>query len=436
LVLSEDIEVAGLNVRLHLENPNHPYDILIRYYHKNGSIVSMRCRGRGLIEEDGKVHRMIGTLIKVDNASPIASFIDPNNFFELDLFFNLSDGLFCVTNLNGDFIRINNAWEELLGYSITDLLGKQVLEFVHYNDKKFTADYFDLLKTTDRKIQFTARFITKKGEVCFVELRSVRKHHQVFIVGTDITEKIAAARELEDSRNFIEKILKALPSYIFIYDLELNKVVFSNPWIPKYFKDNDSDDETRRSALFGNLVHEDDRSVLSQLLLEIATSEDGAIIERRIRLVNTPIGTRYFKMNCLVFKRDARGKVIQFCGKAQDVTSLVYAENKLIESEENQRALLEHGGDLYIVTTPTRLKYVSPNLTKILGYTEEEFRSIPMEELVHPDDFPLKWDQLKNPNDSLTIEYQIKHKNGHYLWIEASSSQSRNSDRRPVTSDW
>ncbi|MFM1998548.1 MAG: hypothetical protein RL204_495, partial [Bacteroidota bacterium] len=374
---------------------------------------------RGLIEEDGKVHRMIGTLVKVDNTSPIASFIDPNNFFELDLFFNLSDGLFCVTNLEGNFIRINNAWEELLGYATSDFLGKHIVDFVHFDDKKYTSDYFNLLRTTDRKVQFTARFITKNRGVCFIELRSVRKDHQVFTVASDITEKIASARELEESRNFIEKIFKTLPSYIFIYDLESNKVVFSNPWISKYFKDSDSDDELKRSALFGNLVHEDDRKIISRLLLEMATSEDDVITERRIRLENTPIGTRHFKMNCLVFKRDARGKVIQFCGKAQDVTSLVYAENKLIESEENQRALLEHGGDLYIVTTPTRLKYVSPNLTKILGYTEEEFRSIPMHDLVHPDDFPLKWDQLKNPNDSITIEYQIKHRNGHYLWIEA-----------------
>ena len=419
LVLPDDIEVAGVNVKLHIENAEYPYDILIRYYHKNGTIVSMRCRGRGVRGEDGRVHRMVGTLVKVDTSSPIASFIDPNNFYELDLFFNLSDGLFCVTNLEGNIVRVNNSWADLLGYSSADLLGKKITDFAHYNDKGYTSDYFALLKNTDKKVQFTSRFITKKGEVCFVELRSVRKGQQVFTVASDITEKIAAQRELQDSQNFIEKILKVLPSYIFIYDLELNKVVFSNPWISKYFKDSDADDEIKRSTIFGNLVHEEDRIVVSQLIHEMATAEDDVITERRIRLVNTPIGTRYFKMNCLVFKRDARGKVIQFCGKAQDVTSLVYAENKLIESEENQRALLEHGGDLYIVTTPTKLKYVSPNLTKILGYTEDEFRLIPLGDLVHPDDFPLRWDELRNPNDSITFEYRIKHKNGYYLWIEA-----------------
>jgi PAS domain-containing protein len=97
-VFPDDAPIAQINVQKHLQNPNVPYDILIRYYHKDGGLVSMRCRGRGVIEEDGQIHKMIGTLVKVDHTSPLAPFIDPNNFFELDLFFNLSDGLFCVTN--------------------------------------------------------------------------------------------------------------------------------------------------------------------------------------------------------------------------------------------------------------------------------------------------------------------------------------------------
>jgi PAS domain S-box-containing protein len=417
-VFSDDAPIAQRGVDLHLENIENPYDILIRYYHKNGALISMRCRGKAILEDDGKIRRMIGTLVKVDSASPLASFIDPNNFFELDLFFNLSDGLFCVLSLDGSVLRINAAWQELLGFSVSHFQGQNLLEFVYPQDQLELAFFFKQMLAFENKAHFTTRFMTRNGELKHIELKSVKKGKQIFIVGNDLTHKYAAQQALEESQNFIEKILKTLPSYIFIYDLTLSKVVFSNPWIKRYFKNIENSDLSE-DALFANLIHEEDKIVMARLIHEMATSEDDVITERIIRIANTPIGTRYFKLHCLVFKRDSNGEVSQFCGKAQDVTSLIYAENKLIESEENQRALLEHGGDLYIVTSPTRLKYVSPNLTKILGYTEEEFRSIPMHELVHPNDFPLKWDQLKEPNDSITIEYQIKHKNGHYLWIEA-----------------
>jgi PAS domain S-box-containing protein len=59
----EDLPIALENFSKHCDDKNHKYDQVVRYYHKNGSIVWIRCRGIGIRDEGGKVIRMLGAHI-------------------------------------------------------------------------------------------------------------------------------------------------------------------------------------------------------------------------------------------------------------------------------------------------------------------------------------------------------------------------------------
>ncbi len=48
------------NFEAHKSNPDHPYDQIVRYRHKDGSIVWVRCRGLIIRDESGTPVRMIG----------------------------------------------------------------------------------------------------------------------------------------------------------------------------------------------------------------------------------------------------------------------------------------------------------------------------------------------------------------------------------------
>jgi PAS domain S-box-containing protein len=58
-IFPEDLEVAIDNFNKHLEDPNHPYDQIVRYKHKDGSTVWVRCRGIAIRDKDGKPIRML-----------------------------------------------------------------------------------------------------------------------------------------------------------------------------------------------------------------------------------------------------------------------------------------------------------------------------------------------------------------------------------------
>ena len=60
LIHPEDLKVALENFHEHLKDPDHPYDQVVRYRHKEGGWVHVRCRGIAIRAEDGTPIRMLG----------------------------------------------------------------------------------------------------------------------------------------------------------------------------------------------------------------------------------------------------------------------------------------------------------------------------------------------------------------------------------------
>ena len=60
LIFEDDLKVATEHFKQHCADARHPYDQLVRYRHKNGSTVWIRCRGFAIRDETGKPIRMLG----------------------------------------------------------------------------------------------------------------------------------------------------------------------------------------------------------------------------------------------------------------------------------------------------------------------------------------------------------------------------------------
>lgn len=60
MIFKEDLETAIDNFNKHLDDKNHPYDQIVRYKHKNGSTIWVRCRGIALRDKSGNPIRMLG----------------------------------------------------------------------------------------------------------------------------------------------------------------------------------------------------------------------------------------------------------------------------------------------------------------------------------------------------------------------------------------
>ena len=60
IINQDDLKMALENFKLHCDNPDVPYDQIVRYRHRDGSTVWIRCRGVAIRDENGKPIRMLG----------------------------------------------------------------------------------------------------------------------------------------------------------------------------------------------------------------------------------------------------------------------------------------------------------------------------------------------------------------------------------------
>lgn len=60
LIHPDDLQVALDNFTEHCDDPNHPYDQVVRYRHRDGSTIWVRCRGIAIRDKTGKPIRMLG----------------------------------------------------------------------------------------------------------------------------------------------------------------------------------------------------------------------------------------------------------------------------------------------------------------------------------------------------------------------------------------
>jgi len=112
---------------------------------------------------------------------------------------------------------------------------------------------------------------------------------------------------------------------------------------------------------------------------------------------------------------------------ATDITQQKQAEEALRKSEVLFRTLIERSSEILILATVDgKRTYVSPNISKILGYTVEEFLAGDRTSFVHPDSLPVvaattEWVR-QHPGEYMSFITRNRHKDGSWRWFEVTAS--------------
>ena len=118
------------------------------------------------------------------------------------------------------------------------------------------------------------------------------------------------------------------------------------------------------------------------------------------------------------------------------------AERRLIESESCLREVLENSLDAsYKRNLETNtFEYLSPVFARISGYTSEEMKSFPRENmmcLIHPDDLAEKERVFAESMSGAAgaqyqVEYRFIHKDGRYRWFHHQFTVMRDAGGQPL----
>ena len=78
-------------------------------------------------------------------------------------FFTHSLDLLCIADFEGNFVKLNPAWEDVLGYPLADLQGKPFAGFIHPEDQPATMIEVGKLMGGSKTVNFENRFVCKDG---------------------------------------------------------------------------------------------------------------------------------------------------------------------------------------------------------------------------------------------------------------------------------
>ncbi len=108
---------------------------------------------------------------------------------ELDRIFSLTLDMLCVASPDGHLLRVNAAWERVLGWPIPQLEGSELLAIVHEDDVAMTREAMRELATGKDLIDFTNRCRCKDGTHRFIEWRSVLAGGVIYAAARDVSER-------------------------------------------------------------------------------------------------------------------------------------------------------------------------------------------------------------------------------------------------------
>jgi PAS domain S-box-containing protein len=296
---------------------------------------------------------------------------------ELDGFFQINLDLLCIADMDGNFIKVNKQWEEILGYSSDELLKRKFLEFVHPDDLQITLDAIAQLRDDKTILNFTNRYRSQEGTYRFIEWRSVPFGNFIYAAARDITEHREAKKKLQLLYSQLRQIIDLVPAYIFAKDID-----------GRYLLANKAD-----ADLFGvhpeEIVGKTDRDYgATEEQIEGYLRADRLVIESgnplfipEEQVLRKDGSTGWFQTVKIPYKHPGWEKPAVL-GVATDITDRKEAEEILREREENLRITLNSIGDGVISTDlDERVVQMNPMAEQLTGWEKEEAIGKPLEEV-------------------------------------------------------
>jgi len=125
----EHLEIVKTNVAKHLNDPDYPYDQIVKYRHSTGRDVWVRCFGVAIRNEEGKPTRMLGchTDITELKQSEINSREMLNSYRAL---LDTESLYYIKTDVLGNYSYANDCFLQRFGLELEDILGTSSLDSI------------------------------------------------------------------------------------------------------------------------------------------------------------------------------------------------------------------------------------------------------------------------------------------------------------------
>ncbi|HMJ26483.1 MAG TPA: PAS domain S-box protein, partial [Pyrinomonadaceae bacterium] len=300
-----------------------------------------------------------------------------------DLFENAQDPIY-IHDLNGVYVSVNRAGQELAGYTRDEIIGKNFADFM-------APEYVELIRTNlSKKLEgqgltaYEIELRAKDGRSIPLEVSTRLIYEKGVAVGVqgmarDVTQRKRAEQSLRVSEIRFKSAFENAPLGITLASPEgrFLRVNTSFCNITGYT-------EGELLALdFKAITQPDDLAASVKAVKQLVAGEVPTVqFEKRYL---HKLGHEVFSLTDLTLVQDELAKPLYIIAHVQDITARKKTEETLRVSEERYRELVEHGqGFVSTHDLDGKLFSVNPAAAQALGYAPSEMVGRNLMEFISP----------------------------------------------------
>ncbi len=315
-------------------------------------------------------------------------------------------------------LESNAAFRRLMGYGEEELVGMRIYDFIDHDDEDIARHVRRSLKEKRRHIG-ERRYRRKDGSVIIVDTSasviSYGGRTALCAISRDVTER----REAEEALRRSEARLAEAQQLAHLGGWEWDIVTGEISWSDEVYRIYGLAPQSVVPTLerFMEVVHPDDRERTKAVIDGVVNDHRPYDLEHRI--VRPDGEVRVVHRRAEVF-RDEAGRPLRVVGTVHDITERKEAEERLRETEERYRTVVEEQTELVCRFLPDlTITFANAAYCRYFGLQPEEaigesfIERVPVEDRVYYEE-QLAW--LNKENPTRAIEHRVLTPDGEDRW--------------------
>jgi len=332
----EDVPLLLNNVKTHNESIQR--DRTFRHKKKDGTITRVEISSHNLPSIKDTNYRIVMAIDITEQYKAEEALHESEERFRT-AFQHSASGM-CLTAMQGNFLQVNKALCQMLGYSSEELLNTTFAQITHPDDLSLSYNFVDsAIGEKGKTLHFEKRYLKKNGDVIWTEVSSsllsdAKKKPLYFITQIiDITERKRAEKE----RQKFVMLADSSSEFIGMCDLDF-KPLYVNPAGVRMVGLTDME-AACRVKVQDYFFPEDQRFITEEFFPRVLHKGHGDV---EIRLRHFQTGKAIWMFYYLFSVREADGTAIGWATVSRDITERKRAEEEIKKSHEELRALSAH----------------------------------------------------------------------------------------------
>lgn len=334
------------------------------------------------------------------------------------------------------FVYVNNTAIKLFrAQNVDDLIGREVLELVHPKCQSVVEKRMRRINVERLPVKevIELRFLTLDGKDIWVETAAQPIEFEGKPAGLVFVRDITNRKRTAEALSYHEYLLKEMGRIAKIGGWEFDPLTGKGTWTEEVARIHGLGPDEETSADVGiSFYKNESRERIEAAISEALEKHIPYDLELELELKD---GTHKW-VHTFGHPVVIDGKVTKLRGSFQDITQRKLAEKALRESEQRYRAFFENSLDAMILSVPTgEILEVNQATCQLLGYSEDELKSLTRDDIVDQNDENLKPFLDKRASTGIAVgEIRFVRKDGTLIDTELSSAIFLDGNDQPKSS--